>query len=345
MHQWSTSTCFTLAMRSTGTVRHQIEIPRLALIHECLLDTVFALTSLHLAHLRPHEAHAYISDAMRYQASALASTRMKLQNVTATECEALYHASGQLGAIALAFRSVDPNTAKTSKPSETLWELSQLWKGTDLILQASRRLVDAETLNMFRPKLDWNVRRPSLAASQTQVYLDRLRKRAMSGDYGTSSPQEGGGASPIDEATSLVYVDAIDLLHGTFHADSPEPSRVIAWFVMVKPPFFDFLRQGAPLARALVLLYTLLMQDLDNIWWTSNLRQQVIDELAPLVAASEPDLAEIADYVQRWTKPTDTLISSATVEFDPAVAGLTQWTEGHTIDDIDLKFAGGMHIV
>ena len=97
------------------------------------MDTVFAMTCLHLAYLNPTEAQVHIADAMKYHSRALVSYRQRLVNLQASECRALYHTSAKLGLIPLALRAVDEETTVSQRPTETLIQVASLWRGTTYI--------------------------------------------------------------------------------------------------------------------------------------------------------------------------------------------------------------------
>lgn len=310
MHHYSTCTYHTIGFRNGGPRMQQIDVPKLAISHDFLLDAVFALTSLHLAFQRPEEAGMRIADAMRYQARALSACRTKVENLTADECQALFHCSAKLGVIALAFRVVDPETIRETRPTETIRQLAQLWRGTGLILRASRALVDSQAWNMFFLRPQWSMRNGSVLGYQSQVYLDRLKAKAKAVPSAVKSTNDDGIEA------SAIYQQTIEHLETLFHASEPEHSRIVAWMVFIPAQFMDFLGQEQPLANAIVLMYSLLMREMDSFWWAQTIRQQLVEELTPVVAASDPELAEIATFVERWTKSANELaddVSSRTI--------------------------------
>ncbi|EME81492.1 uncharacterized protein MYCFIDRAFT_7098, partial [Pseudocercospora fijiensis CIRAD86] len=91
LHHYLTDTYATLAIRPQGPPTQLFEVPKLAFRHDYLLDTLLAITSLHIAKTRPEEGRReLVADAVRYQARALSSYRHSLANLTAEDCQALY---------------------------------------------------------------------------------------------------------------------------------------------------------------------------------------------------------------------------------------------------------------
>lgn len=308
LHHYLTDTYATVAIRPQGPPTQLFEVPKLALKHDYLLDTLLAITSLHIAKTRSDEARReLVADAVRYQTRALSSYRHSLANLTAEECQALYHCSAKLGVIALGLRGVDPQTAAT-RATDTLVQLSQLWKGTWLILRASRDLVDAETYDMLFQQPEWvqPVRRPQPEAERL---LEMLRRRAKvdipehhheEPEKDTHGWEVGAPRSPphfSEDDPSAIYLATLDYLEILFRVYEPEPSRVLAWLVQVPAPFMEMVTFKDPLASAICLLYAATFQELEGKWWVQDFRRQLVEELLPVVVASDSELAEVAQWV------------------------------------------------
>ncbi|KAF2213658.1 hypothetical protein CERZMDRAFT_96489 [Cercospora zeae-maydis SCOH1-5] len=304
MHQFCTDTYTTLALMPQGPQVQQFEIPRLAFQHSFLLDTVFAITSLHLASLRPHEAPWRIADAATYQARAIAATRLRVTKFEATECRAMYFCSAQLGIIALAFRAVALEPPGTSSVSETLKQLSQLWRGTWSILLASRELVPPELYDVLFPAPDWAPATGSLTPP-LNAFLATLNAKARGADPDAKDvilPPDP--VVSMEEQSSTGYLIAIAKLEVLLQLCKPEPSRILAYLVEVPQVFWDLVHQRDPLACAIVLLYGTTYRVVEGHWWANSIRHQLTGELLPIVASGDPELAEIAMWVQNATTPT-----------------------------------------
>lgn len=156
MHQYTTSTYATLVKLPRDQNLAQIEIPRMAIKYHSLLDALFCLTSLHLASERPLEAVRLANEAVRYQTSALGACREGLSNLTASgpQCRAMFHSSAFLGVSAMALHCIRARFNAAPRPSETLLESAELWRGTGLMLHTAQKMLDPETFNSFFPLPD-----------------------------------------------------------------------------------------------------------------------------------------------------------------------------------------------
>lgn len=298
MHQFSSDTFSTLSIKPAGPTIQQFELPKLAFEHAFLLDTVFAITSLHLAYLRPHEAHWRIADAARYQAQAIQATRQRVQKLEASECRAMYHCSSQLGVIALAFRAVDFESEHASTPSETFRQLSQLWRGTWSILMASRDLISPEDYAIWFPQPGWALEPDRKPTPMLDSFLDTLTSKAKSNPNAKDVIVPFGPGVSMERESGTGCLVAIGKLQILFHLCEPEPSRILAWLVEVPQVFWDLVSERDPLACAIVLLYSVTYKTLEHHWWAKGVRHQIADELSPIVTEADPDYVDIAAWVQ-----------------------------------------------
>lgn len=307
MHQYSTSTYQTLSMRPDAVHSALNIMPRLGLEHPFLLDALFAFTSLHLAYLKPAEAQVRIVDASRYHSQALAYCRQQLPMLSAAECQAMFHCSAALGMMALAFRAVDTDIQADSRPTETAHQLAHLWRGTVYILRTSSDLLDADTYHtLFPPRNVSNTSREKLP-SEVEGFLGILRRRAsQEGQSQPTTPRcdqlltafSPGNVSTGEPDAGTEHFAAIDSLEEVFAVYNHEPNRILAWLVLVGPLFMDALAGQQPLACAITLLWSITFRKLECKWWTTGFRQQLVEELVPIVSGVDSELAELAAWVQ-----------------------------------------------
>lgn len=310
MHQYCTSTYETLAMRPSGMHSASHVMPRLGLEHPFLLDALFAFTSLHIAYLTPSEALPRLVDASRYQSQALAYCRQQLPILSAAECQAMFHCSAALGMLHLAFRAVDPDLQASTRPTETAHQLAHLWRGSVYILKTSSDLLDADTYYSLFPPRGCGDHDPETLAPRIEEFLETLRRRAA--HYGHSKPSTPRrDTSTMDLSPSVInagdhepgteYIAAIDSLQDVFAVHRHEPNRVLAWLVLVGAPFMDALSRQEPLACGVVLLWSVAFGELDNKWWATGYRRQLVDELAPLISEIDSEFADLAAWVRSRT--------------------------------------------
>lgn len=310
MHQYCVSTHETIAMRSPAAHSALFTMPRLGLEHPFLLDALFSFTSLHMAYLKPSEARSRLVDASRYQSQALAYCRQQLPILSAAECQAMFHCSAALGMIALAFRTVDPDTQHNLRPTDTLHQLAQLWRGTLLILRSSADLVNADDYHIIFPPPNNEDLSQEILHPKVEEYLELLRRKAI--QYGHSKPTTPrrdtdstsittGRFAAGEHEPGTEHSAAIGLLQGVFAVHRTGPNKVLAWLVLVGSTFMDYVSTHDPLASAIVLLWSVTFRELDSMWWATGFRQQLVSELAPMVSGFDPEFADLAAWVDHQT--------------------------------------------
>jgi hypothetical protein len=332
MHQYTTSTYATFVKLPRDQVLAQIEIPRMAIHSPSLRDALFSLTSLHLATERPKDAVQLANDAVRYQTSALAACREGLSNLTASgqQCRAMFHSSALLGVSAMALHCIRSRFNAAPRPSETLLESAELWRGTGLMLRTAQSILDTETFKSFFPLPDWftlvgAVRDENAPAHEN---LERLRARVYLFDPATDlafqhpptpspSPVGGGGepahspsgasdaasspsgipiTKPVTGDRIPAYLGAIDKLQKLFHVRKPESPAILNILIEVQPLFLQDLVAGVPLAAAIGLMYTVLMRELQAHWWAYDYQLQLMEELLSYIPPDDAELRAIAEW-------------------------------------------------
>lgn len=309
MHQYCISTHETLTLRSPAAHTMLSVVPRLGLEHPFLLDAIFAFTSLHLAYLKPSEAHSRMLDASRYQSQALAYCRQQLPILSGAECQAMFYCSATLGMIAMAFRTVDPDTQANLRPTGTAYQLAQLWRGTGFIKETAADLIDADTYHILFPQHGSPANREMLSP-RVEEFLELLRRKAgLCKHSRPATPRRDTDKTNVmpglsiasDHETGPDYMAAIDSLQELFSKYRQSPNRVLAWLVAVGAPTMDAMSNQEPLASAIVLLWSITFGELDGIWWTTGFRREFVNELVPLVSAVDSEFAELAAWVASQT--------------------------------------------
>jgi hypothetical protein len=274
----------------------QLQLVRLALVPDSsfLLDAIFTITSLHLAWQRPDESAERVADAVHYHSLAVANARLHLNHLDASLCRSMFHCSALFGTIALAFRAVD-DAAAAIPPTDTLLELSKLWRGTGLIFYASRDLVDPETFALlFTPS---KLIPTGVIDPEVDQILDILVVRAKEDKQAKEvAPPDSVILSTEEHPGTACYVSIITL-RILFKACDQEGWRTLAWITESPPIFWELVGARDHLACAIVLTWSLTTSVLKEYWWAAPLQRQVMAELTPIVAA-DSKFAKIVEVVR-----------------------------------------------
>lgn len=93
-HHYIISASATIARQPSQEEMWRVAVPQLAMQHRFLMQGIFAVSALHLAHLHPERHQELIIVAAQHQQSALQSYRSVLENVTQDNCNAVFAFSG-----------------------------------------------------------------------------------------------------------------------------------------------------------------------------------------------------------------------------------------------------------
>jgi hypothetical protein len=305
----------------------------MAMANPSLRDALFSLTSLHLATERPEDAIRLANDAVRYQTSALAACREGLSNLTASgsQCRAMFHSSALLGISAMALHCIRSRFNAAPRPSETLLESAELWRGTGLMLSTAQSILDAKTFKSFFPLPDWFTLVGAIRDENAPAHenLEKLRARVLKFDPATDlafqhpptpspspvgggsepshSPAGGDAASPggipitqrVSEDRPKAYFGTIDKLQKLFHVRNPESPAILNILIEVSPLFLQDMVAGVPLAAAIGLMYTVLMRELQSHWWAHDYQLQLMEELVSYIPPDDIELRAIAAWATK----------------------------------------------
>ena len=93
LHHYLTSTYHTLAKDGLSPLHLSIKIPQMATSFPYLLDSILALSALHLATLEPDNRLSWLDAAVRYQSQSCSGMGKILPIVTPQHCEPAFFSS------------------------------------------------------------------------------------------------------------------------------------------------------------------------------------------------------------------------------------------------------------
>ncbi|KAF2239819.1 hypothetical protein EV356DRAFT_511137 [Viridothelium virens] len=102
LHHWTSATAFTIGGTDDLRVMMRDKLPIEGFAKPYLLHLILAVSSLHLAYLKPNENTVYSTLARHHYSAALPLFRANLQFMDETNCHALYGSSQLLAKYALA---------------------------------------------------------------------------------------------------------------------------------------------------------------------------------------------------------------------------------------------------
>ena len=272
LHNFSTSTCFTLSSNPVLKTLWRINVPQLGFSHDFVMRGILAVSALHLAHFRPERKDRYVAQAMRLHQSASHVATTLLPNVTQDNCSALYMFSILTCIFAL---------ASPRKPSDFLLveetgiaEWLFLLRGTRFIADMAAQTLHSGSLG---PMFTSGMRR------------DQLRTSDSNGEDHLAELQYLISRTATDEHTSYIYKISVEELRKSFAVASKcgpqtyELSDAFIWPYRVSEDYLRLLKQLAPEALAIFAYFCILLKRLDSHWWMTGWSTHLISRIYDLL--------------------------------------------------------------
>lgn len=276
MHHWSLKTCFSFT-REMGPIFQEYTVHQ-AFSHDFLMEALLAFTSLRLASETNRKERAlHLEEALYYQSKAVPTFRTELENISASNCNALFACS----VIMMACETVSASFGldDTSRPGDSqkvpsnLISVFHFVRGIHLVIDKARRWLED---GPFRPVVLYD---PSHTTEPTQLPDDEngiLNKlRALYSDA-SSSPALYG-----------TYERAVNLLEECFKTNG---GMVIPWLVLVGGEFVNQIYEEDPLALLIYTCWGAILSRLTQMWWARRAGKSIVEALVkhlPLEGSKE----------------------------------------------------------
>ncbi|KAJ1714582.1 hypothetical protein NYO67_3252 [Aspergillus flavus] len=273
MHVWSLKTCRSFSSNLSGV--SQSFMVEQAFHHPFLMDSLLALTSLHIASgtassndndvsnhhgsLNLALVSEYIDDALHYQNSAVPAFSSALENISPLNCDALFACSVIMMACAFAAPLIGSSRGNTR---ESLTSPFHFVKGIHSVIDKARPWM---ANGPFRFAIithsddDWE------SSQQDNEVFHRLRKLCFHGD----------------PAIRNILFHAITLLRNCFAKDE---TMAIPWIVVVGEDFADLVQQEVPMALLVYMYWGVLLSRLKEVWWATLSGRGIVNDLAKELA-------------------------------------------------------------
>ncbi|CZR58894.1 related to regulatory protein involved in control of sterol uptake [Phialocephala subalpina] len=265
MHHWCTKTCHSFTVKLTDVF--QSHAVKEALKHEYLADSLLALTSLHIASETsdPVVAASYVNTALQYQNNAVPTFRAALQNVTQSNCDAIFTSS----ILTMACSIVSPllpagDNDKAKSPTESILLLYDFVNGISSVVDISRQWLESGPYRViFR--------------SSSQREVEPLRESealpAIIQLMNLNNTVTGIANSPLHQT----YECAIGQLKKCFGEDK---HSAVTWLAMAGEDFTNQLQKREPMALLIFMYWGVLLDKLDEMWWAKYSGRKIVEELS-----------------------------------------------------------------
>jgi hypothetical protein len=265
MHHWCIKTCQSFTVRLANLF--QGYVVQEAIKHEYLMESILALTSLHIASEMDDaiSASSYVSAGLQYQNNAVHTFHTALQNITPSNCDAVFAAS----ILTMACTIVSPvlsagNNDRTKAPLESYLILFDFVKGISSITNTSRQWLETGPFGeIFWPDAK-HVRDGQIIPS---IMLLRNLNDTVNGNTNLDLHE--------------VYQHSIGQLEKCVAIDK---HTVIRWLGMVGKNFMNELRDKSPMALIIFMYWGVILDQLEELWWAKCLGKRLVEELSDSIS-------------------------------------------------------------
>lgn len=314
-------------------------LPREAFKHDFLLNGILAFTALHIAKITRQpkgqiegdkpalfssSSSYYFQKALEYQNLAFGSFHGVLQNVTPENCHAAFGFSVLTMLFAIAIPGVEDGANQdptSTKPDsiQSIFTLFEYLKGLASIIGISKDWLNA---GPFRHVLnrhdeytsgDWRISNTDVAQALRQLTLvnDELNNAASGADSGTTETSSSTHATNQRAISHLEFCFAKQEIPSTDPATATDEAQaaavvgdidrghIIGWLGVAGSPFVARLREGDPLSLLIFAHWAILLDDLQQFWWSENSGKVLVAEIAGVLHARGPEWEERTRWARR----------------------------------------------
>ncbi|EEH04241.1 C6 zinc finger domain-containing protein [Histoplasma capsulatum G186AR] len=258
MHHYTTVTCTTLSNTPEHIDIWRTVIPKEALAHPFLMHGLLSLSALHLIESSSNDdpnRRKYVELATMHQHLALAAFRPVLNDITPSNCNAVFAFSSLIAALAFAFSRFVGRPGGGEPVAELLQDFL-LFRGVESVLSTFWEIIQKGELGPM-------IRRPAINASQPISKdvinaLDYLHD--CNGDHVTQLSAEEKDANN----------HAIRELRISFERPASSWENVFRWPILLPEAYLAHLKARKPMALVILAHYCVVLSRLDSCWWSQG---------------------------------------------------------------------------
>jgi hypothetical protein len=255
MHNFATSTCFTLSNNAELREIWRTSIPGMAFAHRCLLKAMLALSALHIAHFRPEKREFYQQFAALHNESALREGASMIANISEENCSAvlIFSLLATLNDLAAPRKEDSLLLVGDSGIADWLYTI----RGMGQIAKGSWERL---SLSVIAPLIRIVMRDLDRGSSETPPEAPALESLKSS-------------LEKMEIESSSANIAAVDQLLANFSAvhnrarSSCEMPAILSWPCQVPDGYIELLRESEPWSLVVLAYFCALLKKGDLFWW------------------------------------------------------------------------------
>ncbi|KAI9714187.1 MAG: hypothetical protein M1828_001202 [Chrysothrix sp. TS-e1954] len=274
LHNFSTSTCFTLSTNQSIKTVWRINVPKLGFKYHFVMHSLLALSALHLAYFDEEKRDFYISYARSHHGAGLSMANAVLPNLTLENCHAVYTFSALTYFFTLASPRRDTGFLMFVGEGATNW-LSLLRGSLSVIREAPEELRSGVLGPLFQAG-----RQRAVARTTSEANVEFRPLTSVEAFLRTRN---------LGFRVLHIYLDAAMELRKTFNTvyaqkfEDLEAADVLIWIFHAPQEYLKLLQAGAPEALILLAYFAVLLKPLDTSWWMAGWPKHLLSRVYHLL--------------------------------------------------------------
>ncbi|OOF93841.1 hypothetical protein ASPCADRAFT_150346 [Aspergillus carbonarius ITEM 5010] len=292
-HHYVTETYITLCQGRLDANHFQVVIPRIAVAHPFLLDSLLALSALHLAYLETHDNHSWLEVALKYQNRACSAFSRVLAEMSPENCGPAFICSIFIMLCATAYPCVSQDR-QTFEPLSHVLEIRQLIAGCAFLFEQLNGMEYRGDLQGWLKYKDDEVDQDGNPYSVQESQL-KLRSAIME-----SMQRVQVKYTSLGGPHQATYQGTWGILHEAIKRwpfGGPN-GGVIAWPINISEDYIALLQSGDWVARVLFLHYGVGLHLLSDKWFVRDWGRRLIET----VLQAQEDVPSIWAETITWTR-------------------------------------------
>lgn len=246
-----------------------------AIRHECLMEAVLALTSLHMTTESKISLASAVdtNEALHYQNKAVAGLRNTLDVLSSDNCDALFITSLIIMVCTLVSSLLQgPRNQVAQTTAEAMLKLNDFLKGIKSILDVSRSWLQEGPVGHI-------------------LGSGEIRTRPIM-DFPLVETRRLNETRKHNKAEESILDQAIDTLEEAMLGTR----LVFPWITRVEPDFLLCLRDGDDIALLVSMQWGVLLDQYHDLWWAKFSVKILVDEISRTLDTKGEDYAAITKW-------------------------------------------------
>jgi hypothetical protein len=270
-YHWTTTTCQSLSVWSSGAAFWRSDITQLGFVHHYILHLIFTFTALHLAYSRPEQRDEYVALSDRHYNIALTSLTSELGNITSVNCHAVCTGVQLICLICWARGPQPGEYLAFGESGRSEWLI--MFRG----IRTTRQIMSTEYLRVKFPERPLRFDRDPPEFEKAITELRDWVQHVSS-----------------TESECFENLQNIDLLMECFHRRygglESELLLVFTWLFKSSEEFLLRLQNYDPIALIVYAYFIVLLGDMESLWYVAS---KVPFRVSPLLTSKR--------YIKGWT--------------------------------------------